>query len=153
MIKGRGIMTYEEVVEKVREAYSSADATSVEEHAAIQFNIQGEGEGAFYLEILDGKIVVQPFEYFDRDATVFTTAATLQEIADGKMDVVEAFTTGKLHIEGNLGKAALLQNVKFNESEKKVEEPAAKKEVKAAAKTEVKAAAKAPAKKSSRKKK
>lgn len=146
-------MTYEEIVEKVSEAYSTADATSVQEHVAIQFNIEGEGEGAFYLEIMEGKIVVQPFEYFDRDATVFTTAAVLQEIADNKLDVVEAFTTGKLHIEGNLGKAALLQNVKFKEPEKKEEKPEAKKEVEAAVKTEVKAAAKAPAKKRGRKKK
>ena len=140
------IMTYEEIVEKVKEAYSAADASSVKEHAAVQFNIQGEGEGAFYLEINDGKIDVQPFEYFDRDATVFTTAATLQEIADNKLDVVKAFTTGKIHIEGNLGKAALLQNVKFKAPEKKTEE-------KPAAKATAKTTTKAPAKKNCKKKK
>ena len=151
MSKGRGIMTYEEIVEKVREAYSNAEASSVNEHAAIQFNIQGEGEGAFYLEIKEGKIVVQPFEYFDRDATVFTSAATLQEIADNKLDVVEAFTTGKLHIEGNLGKAALLQNVTFKAPEQKVEEKKA--EEKPAAKAAAKPAAKTPAKRNCKKKK
>lgn len=151
MSKGRGIMTYEEIVEKVREAYSNAEASSVNEHAAIQFNIQGEGEGAFYLEIKEGKIVVQPFEYFDRDATVFTSAATLQEIADNKLDVVEAFTTGKLHIEGNLGKAALLQNVTFKAPEQKVEEKKA--EEKPAAKAAAKPAAKTQAKRNCKKKK
>ena len=151
MSKGRGIMTYEEIVEKVREAYSNAEASTVNEHAAIQFNIQGEGEGAFYLEIKEGKIVVQPFEYFDRDATVFTSAATLQEIADNKLDVVEAFTTGKLHIEGNLGKAALLQNVTFKAPEQKVEEKKA--EEKPAAKAAAKPAAKTPAKRNCKKKK
>lgn len=152
MSKGRGIMTYEEIVEKVREAYSNAEASSVNEHAAIQFNIQGEGEGAFYLEIKEGKIVVQPFEYFDRDATVFTSAATLQEIADNKLDVVEAFTTGKLHIEGNLGKAALLQNVTFKAPEQKVEEKKTE-EKKAEEKPAAKAAAKTPAKRNCKKKK
>ena len=136
-------MTYEEIVEKVKEAYGAADASSVTEHAAVQFNIEGEGEGAFYLEINDGKIDVQPFEYFDRDATVFTSAAVLQEIADNKLDVVEAFTTGKLHIEGNLGKAALLQNVTFKAPEQKVEEK----------KAEEKPAAKTPAKRNCKKKK
>ena len=144
-------MTYEEIVEKVREAYSNAEASSVNEHAAIQFNIQGEGEGAFYLEIKEGKIVVQPFEYFDRDATVFTSATTLQEIAENKLDVVEAFTTGKLHIEGNLGKAALLQNVTFKAPEQKVEEKKA--EEKPAAKAAAKPAAKTPAKRNCKKKK
>ena len=144
-------MTYEEIVEKVREAYSNAEASTVNEHAAIQFNIQGEGEGAFYLEIKEGKIVVQPFEYFDRDATVFTSAATLQEIAENKLDVVEAFTTGKLHIEGNLGKAALLQNVTFKAPEQKVEEKKA--EEKPAAKAAAKPAAKTPAKRNCKNKK
>lgn len=133
-------MTYEEIVAKVKEAYSTADATSINEHVAIQFNIEGEGEGAFYLEITDGKIDVQPFEYYDKDATVYTTAETLQEIAEDKLNVVMAFTIGKIRVEGDLGKAALLQDVEFKAVEVKAEE-----------KAPAKKAAKAPAKKTTKK--
>ena len=104
-------MTYEELVKKVQEAYMDADASKVKEHLAIQFNVVGEAAGAFYLEVADGKVNVQPYEYYDRDAIVTTKAAVLEKIAAGELDVVKAFLTGKIKVDGNVGKAALLQEV------------------------------------------
>lgn len=104
-------MTYEELVEQVKEAYTGADASKVNEHLAIQFNVKGEAEGSFYLEVADGKVDVQPYEYYDRDAIVTTKASVLQDIAAGKQDVVMAFMTGKIKVEGNVGKAALLKDI------------------------------------------
>lgn len=104
-------MTYEELVKQVQEAYKDADASKVKEHLAIQFNVVGEAAGAFYLEVAEGKVVVQPYEYYDRDALVTTKAAVLEEIAAGELDVVKAFLTGKIKVEGNVGKAALLKEI------------------------------------------
>lgn len=42
---------------------------------------------------------------------VITKAAVLEEIAAGKLDVVKAFLTGKIKVEGNMGKAALLKEI------------------------------------------
>ena len=104
-------MTYEELVKQVQEAYKDADASKVKEHLAIQFNVEGEAAGAFYLEAADGKVTVQPYEYFDRDAVFTTKAAFLEEIASGKLDVFKAFLSGKIKVEGNVGKAALLKDI------------------------------------------
>ena len=106
-------MTYEEIVTQAKSIYENADAGKVKEHVAIQFNINGEGEGAFYLEIKDGKAVVEPYEYYDRDVLVTTTADVLLEIASGKLGLEKAYLTGKLHAEGDLGKALLLKEVKL----------------------------------------
>lgn len=104
-------MTYEELVKQVREAYADADASKVKEHLAIQFNVEGEAAGAFFFEVAEGKGMVQPYEYYDRDALVTTKAAVLQDIAAGKLDVVKAFLTGKIKVQGNVGKAALLKEI------------------------------------------
>ena len=104
-------MTYEELVKKLKTAYAKADASAIEEHVAVQFNVTGEGEGALYLEVSDGKIDIQPYEYYDRDAIVVTGANTLVDIAAGKVDVVEAYNTGVIRVEGNVGKAALLAKI------------------------------------------
>lgn len=104
-------MTYEELVKQVQEAYLNADASKVKEHLAIQFNVEGEAAGAFYLEVAEGEVIVQPYEYHDRDALVTTKAAVLQDIAAGKLDVVKAFLTGKIKVQGNVGKAALLKEI------------------------------------------
>ena len=55
-------MTYHELVEKAKEVYEHADASEVRGHLAVQFNVTGEGEGAFYIEITDGNVEVMPFD-------------------------------------------------------------------------------------------
>ena len=52
-------MTYEEIFQKVKELIGEADVSEIQEHLAYQFNITGEGEGAFYVEVRDGKLYVE----------------------------------------------------------------------------------------------
>lgn len=102
-------MTYENVFETVKEKFMKADVSKVEEHLAFQFNITGEGEGIFYAEVKEGKLYMEPYEYYDRDAIFICSADTLLKLAAGKLDPVFAFTTGKLKVEGSLEKALMLQ--------------------------------------------
>lgn len=104
-------MTYEEIVANVRAAYADADASQVTEHVAFQFNVTGEGEGAFYVEIKDGKVNVEPYTYYDRDILVTANADTIIGLANGKIDPVKAYLIGKLKAEGDLGKAAFLKQL------------------------------------------
>lgn len=104
-------MTYEELVAKVKEAYEEADAGKITEHVAFQFNVTGEAAGAFYVELKDGKVRVEPYEYFDRDILVTASADTILKLADGKLDPVKAYLTGKLKAEGDLGKAMFLKEL------------------------------------------
>ncbi|WP_026509647.1 MULTISPECIES: SCP2 sterol-binding domain-containing protein [unclassified Butyrivibrio] len=146
-------MTYEEVVAKVKEALKDADVSNVKEHAAYQFNITGEGEGAFYVEIADGKINVEPYEYFDRDILVYTSAADLLDILEGKTDFVSANLAGKINAEGDLAKAELLK-VAGKKAEAKVEtkeEPAKKPAAPKKAATKKTVAKKTTAKKATKK--
>ena len=102
-------MTYEELFQKVKDMFSKANVSGIKEHLAFQFNITGEGEGAFYAEVKDGVLSIEPYEYYDRDAIFICSADTLLKIAAGKLDPVFAFTTGKLKVEGSLDKALELQ--------------------------------------------
>lgn len=115
-------MTYEELVKQVKEIAEKADAGKIQEHVAFQFNIEGEAEGAFYLEVKDGKAVVEPYEYYDRDVLVRCTADTLLKIVKGELDPVFAFSIQKIKVEGDLGKALLLKEVV---GQKKAEKKAA----------------------------
>lgn len=123
-------MTYFELVDAVRAAYAKADAGSIKEHIAFQFNIEGEAEGIFYLEIKDGAIHVEPYDYRDRDVLFFTTADTLLKISKGELEPMEAYNTQKLRAEGNLEKALILKEISVKN------ETAAVPEVKAEEKVE-----------------
>ena len=97
-------MTYEEIVAKVRTIYEKTEASQVKDHLAIQFNITGEGQGAFYIEVADGQLKVEPYDYVDRDVLVTATAAELLKVMQGEIGLVAAYTTGRIKAEGNLGK-------------------------------------------------
>ena len=138
-MKGQGKkMTYEEIVGKALIVYAKADATEVTGHLAVQFNVRGEGEGAFYIEVTDGKVDVQPYEYYDRNAIVTVNSDTLIEMLDGKLGIDEAYNDNKVQIEGDLGAALLLKKIAVKEAPGKT--------------IEAKETSKAPAKKSAEKK-
>ena len=78
-------MTYDELVSRVKEETKNARVSKTVGHVAFQFNVRGEGEGAFYLEIEDGRIFVEPYEYYDRDVLIETTADTILQMLDGAL--------------------------------------------------------------------
>lgn len=104
-------MTYQEVFEQVKEIFEQADVSDIKEHMAFEFDLDGDPEGAFYAEISDGKLDIQPYEYYDRDVRFISSADTLLKLAMGKMDPVMAFTLGKLKVEGDLTLALKIQQL------------------------------------------
>lgn len=104
-------MTYQEVFEKFKNQFKNADVSSINGHLAYQFNIVGEGAGAFYAEVKDGRLSIEPYEYYDRDALFTCKADTLFNIISGKTDPIAAFTLGKLKVDGSIEKALLLKNM------------------------------------------
>ena len=82
-------MTYEQIVEKVKKALKKVDASGVKGHLAVQVDVYGEGEGAFYIEVKDGKVDVQPYEYFDHDLRIRCTAGEIISIVEGKKKIIE----------------------------------------------------------------
>ena len=88
-----------------------ADVSDIHEHLAYQFNIKGEAGGIFYVEVKDGVLHVEPYEYYDRDAMFTAKAETFLKIASGKLDPVAAVTLQKLKVEGNIDKALKLKEL------------------------------------------
>lgn len=105
-------MTYEQLVAETRKRFDNADASAIKGHLAVQFNVTGEGEGAFYVEVSEGKVMTEPYEYYDRDAIIYITGDTLLEILNGKLTLDDAYNELRLGIEGDLGAALLLKTIK-----------------------------------------
>ena len=116
-------MTYADFFYKIKSKFIGADVSDIQEHLAYQFNIEDEeAGGAFYVEVKDGQLFVEPYEFYDRDAMFVSDPETLMKIAEGKIDPVWAFTSQKLKVEGNIDKAIRLKeiiDIKQKESKKK----------------------------------
>ena len=104
-------MTYEEIFERSKKLILANDASGIEGHLAVQVDISGEGEGAFYIELAEGKIAVEPYEYYDRDCKLIISGEDFLNICDGSLDAVKAFTNGNLKIEGDIDKALRLSEI------------------------------------------
>ena len=104
-------MTYAEYFSSVKTEFMGADVSDIKEHLAYQFNITGEASGIFYVEVKDGKLYIEPYEYYDRDVMFTASAEKFMKIMQGKMDPVMAFTLQKLKVEGNFDKALKLSEL------------------------------------------
>lgn len=106
-------MTYEEIFSKTKELILSNNVSGLEDrgHLAIEVDITGEGSGAFYIELKEGNVYVEPYEYYDRDCKLIVTGEDFLKICEGSFDAVKAFTTGKLKVEGNIDKALEFSNI------------------------------------------
>lgn len=105
-------MTYADFFYDIKGRFMGADVSDIHEHLAFEFNIEDEeAGGAFYVEVKDGELFVEPYEYYDRDAKFICAPEVLVKIAEGEMDPVWAFTTQKLKVEGSIEKALRLKEI------------------------------------------
>ena len=150
-------MSFIERFEEVKKVFKDAKATDIKEHLAIQINLtDADSSGIMYLEVADGNVIVEPYDYVDRDAMFVVTSEDLIAIAKGKLTAEKAMEEGKLVVIGDLEKAALVKSIKLKAKKAPAKKKAAPKaeEVKAPVAEEVKGepAKKAPAKKAPAKK-
>lgn len=104
-------MTFAEAFSDLKARFLGADIREMKEHLAFQFNMTGEESGIFYVEAKEGKVYVEPYEYYDRDAMFTATYEIFLKIAEGKLDPVKAFTKQQLKVEGNIDKALKLKDI------------------------------------------
>lgn len=105
-------MTYADFFYEIKGKFMGTDVSDIKEHLAFQFNIEdAEAGGAFYVEVKEGQLFVEPYEYYDRDAMFICAPDVLVQIADGELDPVGAFFDGRLRVEGNIDKALRLKDI------------------------------------------
>ena len=95
-------MTYEEIVDYVKKNIKKTGAKDIKKNFAIEINICGEGEGAFYIAAESGAVSVAPYEYYDRDARMVLTAEELLKIISGKKSPLDSLNDNSLEFEGDI---------------------------------------------------
>ncbi|MCR5511120.1 MAG: SCP2 sterol-binding domain-containing protein [Lachnospiraceae bacterium] len=97
-------MDFNSLVAEVREGAQKIDVSGVD-FLAVQVNLTDMDPGVFYVEVKDGKVNVEPYEYHDRQCAISISSSDYVKLVTGKLDPVLAFTLGKLKVEGDVGKA------------------------------------------------
>lgn len=137
-------MTFEQAFSKIKEKFDNADASKTSDFA-IQITLTDEDcGGTFYAEVKDGKLAVEPYDYYDNNTVLNISKSAILALIAGRVSLDKAIANGEAFVQGDASKIADLKGTIKKASEKK---PAAKK-------TAAKKAApkKAPAKKAAPKK-
>jgi len=101
-------MTIQDIVNDLKKRAAPLDFGDYNGFLAIQVSLSDLDHEPFYVEIKDGKLSVEPYEYHDRQANLIVSSGNFMKMVNQKLDPMLAFTTGKLKVEGDLGKAAEL---------------------------------------------
>lgn len=149
-------MTFIEKFNELKEKYGTADVSKLTESFAIQVEMTDEDcGGIFYVAYMNGVFAVEPYDYHDRTASITVESEVLENILSCKTDPMDAFFSGQLSVDGDVGHALMLVEIMkkepITEAPKKkapAKKPAAKKP---ATKKEEKSEVEKPAKKTTRK--
>lgn len=97
-------VTVNDVVAKVYKRIDKAAAKQVaaEGRAAIDIKLYGPFEAHMYIEVKDGNVSVEPYDYIERDLEAAVPVDVALAIADGKTTVREAVENGSLYVFGNV---------------------------------------------------
>ena len=97
-------MKFANILKRARTLAAEADISQVD-FLAVQINIEGEENGVFYVEVKDGRISVEPYEYYDRQCAITISDGDFSKLTRGKLDPVAAYDEGRIRVEGDLDKA------------------------------------------------
>lgn len=98
-------MGFKLIFNEIKKAMMTADPSVVKDFLAVQITLTGLGGGIFYVEVKDGVLSVEPYDYHDRSAGLTISVSDFRKLADGKLDAGEAFGDGRLQVEGSIEKA------------------------------------------------
>jgi putative sterol carrier protein len=93
-------MTIAELFETMPSRFNGAAARGV--NKTIQWNIVGDDAGVWAFRIVDGAGHLIPGGVEKPDATFTTSAKDWIAIAEGKLDSMKAFMSGKLKVSGDM---------------------------------------------------
>ena len=103
-------MKFQTIMNEVREKASSFDGSSYNDFLAVQVTLNDLNE-VFYAEVKDGKLSIEPYEYNDRQANLVISSDNFIKMINNQLNPTLAFTTGKLKVEGDIGKATELSKL------------------------------------------
>ena len=101
-------MTFFEMFDAAKAGLANANVSGLNGHIAIQIEVTEDGCGIFYVEITDGVLNVQPYDYRDNTAAVTLPHSTLFALLRRETTLPEAVAQEKAFVQGCMESAAQL---------------------------------------------
>jgi putative sterol carrier protein len=107
--EGPEVLTVKAVFERMVEAFQADKAGGVE--VVFQYKISGGGGGEWNAIVKDGVCEVREGVHDSPTTTILMSDEDFLSLIAGKLNAMQAFTSGKLKIEGDLMKSQLIEKL------------------------------------------
>lgn len=104
-------LSLEETMQFIEKTLNENPAPIAEANVTYQFDISGDEEGSYQLQLQDGKANVEQTSTTQADCTLIMSLASFRKFLIGKLSGTAAFMTGKLKIKGDIGRAMKLEKI------------------------------------------
>jgi len=102
-------LTVQTVFERLGEAFQPDKAAGVD--VVFQFQITGPGGGNWHVSIKDAACQTKPGEHASPTTTIIMSDDDFLSLVAGKLNAMQAYTSGKLKIKGDLMKSQLIEKL------------------------------------------
>ena len=106
---GGAVATVAAVFEKMSRDFKADAAKGVD--VVFQFSISGEGGGDWMVAVKDGTCKVDTGVHAKPNTTIKMAGTDFLTMMSGKMSAMQAYTSGKIKIEGDLMKSQLIEKI------------------------------------------
>ncbi|HET6872470.1 MAG TPA: SCP2 sterol-binding domain-containing protein [Sporolactobacillaceae bacterium] len=103
--------TVTEIFQMIDAALKEDPARSQGMDAVYQFNLKGDEEGTFQVALRPNGSSAGTGEEQTPDCTLTLDSEDFKKMVEGELNGTQAFMTGKLKIDGNIGLALRLQDI------------------------------------------
>lgn len=112
-------MNIVETMKKIEQAFNENPAPFTGVNTVYQFELSGEAEGSYQLQLKEGEAKVVEGNAEPADCTLIMSTESFLNFLKGSLKGTVAFMTGKLKIKGDMGKALKLESIlkQYNLSE------------------------------------
>ena len=101
------VTTIKEIFERMPSVFLPEKAAGL--NAVIQFEMTGEGGGAYYATIADGKCTVTEGVALNPSMTLSAAATDYLAVVNGELNPMQAFMQGKIKMKGDMSLALKMQ--------------------------------------------
>jgi NAD(P)-dependent dehydrogenase (short-subunit alcohol dehydrogenase family)/acyl dehydratase/putative sterol carrier protein len=106
---GAGITSVSDVFDAMPDSFVADAAAGVE--VVFQYNITGKGGGDWFCDIKDGACTIESGFHEKPTCTLKMESGDFLDLMNGKLPAMQAYTSGKLKIEGDIMKSQLLEKL------------------------------------------
>ncbi len=103
-------MAFSDIISSMQEQVGKIDPAKVKGvNATFQFELSGEEEGTFHLNVADGNVDLAEGSSDSPNVTIIMDSEDFKGMQSGDLNATNAFMSGKLKVKGDMSLAMKLQ--------------------------------------------